>query len=89
LARSLGTLLARGLKGVRDRRANFGCSTLLVASPTLNQRLNELGEAVAQTKDIAQQDLALKRDVTALREQIQPVTPEKIRVAFLRGDPLK
>jgi pimeloyl-ACP methyl ester carboxylesterase len=34
LARSLGTLLARGLKGVRDRRANSGCSTLLVASPT-------------------------------------------------------
>ena len=37
---------------------------------TLNQRLNELGEAVAQTKDIAQQDLALKRDVTTLREQL-------------------
>ena len=34
LARSLGTLLARGLKGMPDRRANFGCSTLLVASPT-------------------------------------------------------
>jgi hypothetical protein len=36
----------------------------------LNQRLQELGEAVAQTKDIAQQNLALKRDVTALREQL-------------------
>jgi hypothetical protein len=36
----------------------------------LNQRLQELGEAAAQTKDIAQQDLALKRDVTALREQL-------------------
>jgi hypothetical protein len=36
----------------------------------LNQRLQELGEAVARTKDIAQQDLALKRDVTALREQL-------------------
>ena len=37
---------------------------------TLNQRLTELGEAVAQTKEIAQQNLALKRDVTALREQV-------------------
>jgi hypothetical protein len=37
---------------------------------TLNQRLNDLGEAVAQTKEIAQQNLALKRDVTALREQV-------------------
>jgi predicted RNase H-like nuclease (RuvC/YqgF family) len=37
---------------------------------TLNQRLNELGEAVAQTKEVAQQNLALKRDVTALREQL-------------------
>ena len=36
----------------------------------LNQRLNDLGEAVAQTKEIAQQNLALKRDVTALREQV-------------------
>src|SRR5439155_27081217 len=37
---------------------------------TLNQRLNDLGEAVAQTKEIAQQNLALKRDITALREQV-------------------
>ena len=37
---------------------------------TLNQRLTDLGEAVAQTKEIAQQNLALKRDVTALREQV-------------------
>ena len=37
---------------------------------TLNQRLNELGEAVAQTKEAAQQNLTLKRDVTALREQL-------------------
>ncbi|HZD83955.1 MAG TPA: hypothetical protein VE128_00085, partial [Candidatus Angelobacter sp.] len=47
---------------------------------TLNQRLNELGEAVAQTKDIAQQDLALKRDVTALREQLDALE------AQLRGE---
>jgi hypothetical protein len=37
---------------------------------TLNQRLNELGEAIAQTNEVAQQNLALKRDVTALREQL-------------------
>jgi hypothetical protein len=37
---------------------------------TLNQRLTDLGKAVAQTKEIAQQNLALKRDVTALREQV-------------------
>jgi uncharacterized protein involved in exopolysaccharide biosynthesis len=37
---------------------------------TLNQRLTDLGEAVAQTKQIAQQNLALKRDVTALRDQV-------------------
>jgi hypothetical protein len=37
---------------------------------TLNQRLNELGEAVAQTKEVAQHNLELKRDVTALREQL-------------------
>jgi hypothetical protein len=36
----------------------------------LNQRLNELGEAVAQTKEVAQRNLELKRDVTALREQL-------------------
>ena len=38
--------------------------------PDKLQRLNELGEAVAQTKEVAQQNLALKRDVTALREQL-------------------
>jgi hypothetical protein len=37
---------------------------------TLNQRLNELGEAVAQTKEIAKQDLTLKHDVAALRQQL-------------------
>jgi len=37
---------------------------------TLNQRLNELGEAVAQTKEVAQQNLELKRDVAALRQQL-------------------
>jgi hypothetical protein len=37
---------------------------------TLNQRLNELGKAVAQTKEVAQQDLQLKRDVAALRQQL-------------------
>jgi hypothetical protein len=37
---------------------------------TLNQRLNELGEAVAQTKEVAQQNLDLKRDVAALRQQL-------------------
>jgi len=37
---------------------------------TLNQRLNDLGEALAQTKEIAQQNLALKRDVAALRQQL-------------------
>ncbi len=37
---------------------------------TLNQRLNELGQAVSETKDVAQQNLSLKRDVAALREQL-------------------
>jgi hypothetical protein len=37
---------------------------------TLNQRLNALGEAVAQTKQVAQQNLELKRDITALRQQL-------------------
>jgi small-conductance mechanosensitive channel len=37
---------------------------------TLNQRLNDLGEAVAQTKEVAQQNLELKRDVAALRQQL-------------------
>ena len=46
----------------------------------LNQKLHELGEAVAQTKDIAQQDLALKRDVTALREQLDALRSEERRV---------
>jgi hypothetical protein len=35
---------------------------------TLNQRLNELGKAVAQTKEVAQQNLQLKREVAALRQ---------------------
>jgi hypothetical protein len=37
---------------------------------TLNQRLNELGEAVAQTEEIAKENLALKQDVAALRQQL-------------------
>jgi hypothetical protein len=37
---------------------------------TLNQRLTDLGEAVAQTKEAAQQNLELKRDVAALRRQL-------------------
>jgi hypothetical protein len=37
---------------------------------TLNQRLTGLGEAVAQTKEAAQQNLELKRDVAALRRQL-------------------
>ena len=37
---------------------------------TLNQRLNELGEAVAQTKEVAERNLSLKRDVAALRQQL-------------------
>jgi hypothetical protein len=40
---------------------------------TLNQRLNELGQAVAQTKEVAEQNLALKRDVAALRQQLDAV----------------
>ncbi len=37
---------------------------------TLNQKLTDLGEAVGQTKEIAEQNLALKRDVTTLREHL-------------------
>ncbi len=36
----------------------------------LNQRLTELGEAVGQTQEIAKQNLALKRDVAVLRENL-------------------
>ncbi len=36
----------------------------------LNQKLNELGEAVGQTQEIAKQNLALKRDVAVLRENL-------------------
>ncbi len=37
---------------------------------TLNQKLNSLGEVVGQTQEVAKQNLELKRDVTALREQL-------------------
>lgn len=37
---------------------------------TLNQRLAELSKAVTQTEEIAKQNLALKRDVNALRERL-------------------
>lgn len=36
----------------------------------LNQKLNELGEAVGQTQEIAKQNLALKRDMAVLRENL-------------------
>jgi predicted RNase H-like nuclease (RuvC/YqgF family) len=36
----------------------------------LNQKLNSLGEVVEQTQEVAKQNLELKRDVTALREQL-------------------
>lgn len=36
----------------------------------LNQKLTELGEAVGQTQEIAKQNLALKRDVAVLRENL-------------------
>lgn len=36
----------------------------------LNQRLSELGEAVGQTQQIAKQNVELKRDVAALRQQL-------------------
>ena len=39
----------------------------------LNQRLKELGDAVAQTKEMTEQNLALKRDVAALRQQLDAV----------------
>ena len=37
---------------------------------TLNQRLNDLGKAVGQTKEVAQQNLELKRDIAALQQQL-------------------
>lgn len=37
---------------------------------TLNQRLAELGKAVGETQEIAKENLALKRDVAALRERL-------------------
>ena len=36
----------------------------------LNQKLTELSQAVGQTKEIAKQNLELKRDVATLREQL-------------------
>lgn len=36
----------------------------------LNQRLTELGHAVEQTQEVAKQNLELKRDVSALRSQL-------------------
>lgn len=40
---------------------------------TLNQRLSDLGEAVKQTKEMAEEAVALKRDVAALRQQLEAV----------------
>jgi hypothetical protein len=40
---------------------------------TLNQRLSDLGEAVKQTKEMAEESVALKRDVSALRQQLEAV----------------
>ncbi len=37
---------------------------------TLNQRLGEMAQATAQTQEIAKQNVALKRDVAALRERL-------------------
>lgn len=37
---------------------------------TLNQRLADLSKAVGQTQEIARQNVALKHDVTALRERL-------------------
>jgi hypothetical protein len=40
---------------------------------TLNQRLSDLGEAVKQTKEMAEETVALKRDLAALRQQFDAV----------------
>jgi hypothetical protein len=40
---------------------------------TLNQRLGELATAAAQTQDVAKQNLALRRDVAALRERLDSI----------------
>lgn len=52
----------------------------------LNQRLNELGEAVAQTKDLAQQNLGLKRDVTGLRQQLDALEAQ-LRIPKSQASP--
>jgi hypothetical protein len=36
----------------------------------LNQKLNELGQVVGQTQEVAKQNLELKRDVAVLRQQL-------------------
>lgn len=40
---------------------------------TLNQRLGEMAQATAQTQELAKQNLALKRDITALRERLDSI----------------
>lgn len=37
---------------------------------TLNQRLNELSPAIKQTRDVAEQNIALKREMAAIRERL-------------------
>jgi hypothetical protein len=37
---------------------------------TLNQRLSELSPAIKQTKELAEQNIALKREMTAIRERL-------------------
>lgn len=44
--------------------------TFTEQTAALNQKLSELGEAVGQTHEIAKQNVELKRDVAALRQQL-------------------
>jgi hypothetical protein len=44
---------------------------------TLNQRLAELSKAVGQTEEIAKQNVALKRDMAALRERLDALDAQK------------
>lgn len=52
----------------------------------LNQRLTELGHAVEQTQEVAKQNLELKRDVAALRDQLDSVDA-KLREAKPTSSP--
>lgn len=51
--------------------------TVLEQTANLNQRLGEMAQAAAQTREIAKQNAVLTREVAVLRERLETIAAER------------